>query len=245
MSKLYLYNNNLYIYNKCFGEIFNSKPSYFKFNLINKKLEFFELENMTGANLSYFQPMRVFHFYKDYMIFADITKYQIKLLNIKKNENYELKRSDIISNSKELNAEIDNFKSLDKFRQISGKFLKMEFLQFVDFINDSTIFVCWQNKNQKFVYDIWVKENNNFELKTMDLTFLPEDKSLQKLNFMINPFNRYKFFDNQLVIFSTCPLDFNKQEIYKNYNYKEYLNLNNDFYKDNDIQYSIKLYNLK
>ena len=201
----YLHNNRLYFYNRFYGNVYdNTKPEIIIFNLSLKKFEnSLDFEIPRGSALLFLQPRRTFSIYKDRIILSDLTTYNIRIYNFKKELLGTLQRKpDLWNNDSLVCYEMDRQNNLDKFRANIGKYEFLSSINLVDFLNDSTILVCWNGiTHNKFYYDIWKLKSGNWKLSKKDLVCRTyNEKDIFNINYYPIVHCQYKISDGKILI---------------------------------------------
>jgi hypothetical protein len=154
--------------------------------------------------------------------------------------------------------EIKNIKTPNELNSkrkfITENSYKHNVVHLVDFLNDSTIMVCWTsnspetNQNEiKTYYDIWRKNknSNNWYLIYKNLTKIPP-KPQDKFNFdyFYQLFWQYFVLNDKVIVSSYFPIDLRKLDL-SNLTFQEFHKVQGEYYKNNDIKCSFFIYKFK
>lgn len=183
-----------------------------------------------GFPLLAYQPRRIISHYGKQFAIADITEYNIMLYDDNFNYQFTITRKPKTwVQQSGLYEELSTIKSLNDILRESNRFDKINYknssIHLIDFLNDSTLFVCWSTDNTdnldstnmplRFLYDIWRKDNKGkWYLHKKDMVNIFFHKS-EKFNF--DEFNRlltnYIISNGKLIVSSVFPFLLNSFDL--------------------------------
>ncbi|HOV92389.1 MAG TPA: hypothetical protein PLC04_04835 [Candidatus Kapabacteria bacterium] len=259
-SRIYIYDKKIILTKSCISCEDNGTKA-FIYDLTKNQGYTHIFDNPVGFALTYMTPKRNINFYKGNIIISDITNYRIRIydLDFKLVSEFSRPTSDWDKGSNQVfNEEIKNIKTPNmlnsKRKFITENSYKHNVVHLVDFLNDSTIMVCWtsnssqtnQNEIRTF-YDVWRKNknSNNWYLIYKNLTDIspkPQDKF--NFDYFYQLFWQYFVLNDKVIVSSYFPIDLRKLDL-KNLTFQEFNKMQGDYYKNNDIKCSFFIYKFK
>lgn len=224
LSNLEIWNNNLYLFDVKFSENNckeTSQTILIELNLINKELKKVNFDNIEGIDMAVYGTRKLIDFNNGILSISDITNYKVRFYNVEKG------------------IFVDSI-----FRKILNQIWRSEF------INDSTYLVSWTYPSKidgidsyRCKYDLYKKQNNKWAIYEMDLLnyeknpndiFSPENISLYQ-TFRIIDGNLFK-----VVPYPKKLIDFSKLTTIS-----EFDNKVEEYYLDNDLEYTFLKFKFK
>lgn len=248
-GKIEIIDDVIYVYSMLYGNAYKNKtPKILSINLLNgKNKNIVEFNNPKGAMMTFYQPNRTFGVYKKGIFLSDNSKYNIRFFDFEGNLQSEIKykpQNGWLENDS-IQIKLDKFYNLDSFRMFNKGIPNISYIKYVDFINDSTIFITrYKDKSFEVYCDIWIFTGNKWTLHTESLhTSIGFTKEITgKISFL--NFSSFYIKDNKIVFFDSNPWDINDEEMNK-LTYKEVLKKMNDYYKKNPTSLSIYKYKFR
>lgn len=210
------------------------------------------LPDPLGFPLATFQPRRIVSHYGKQFAVADITEYSIKIYD----DNFDL-QFNITRKPEKWAQQADLYKELEATKRVndifneSSKFEKINYknssIHLIDFLDDSTLFVCWSTDNMnnsdstgmplKFLYDIWKKnDKGKWYLHKKDLVNVFFHKS-EKFHF--DEFNKlltnYTVSNGKLILSSVFPFLLNSFDL-QSITFKELWEQQEKYIKQNGLE---------
>lgn len=259
-SQIYIYDKKIILTRSCISCEDNGTKA-FIYDLTKNQGYTHIFDNPVGFALTYMQPKRNINFYKGNIIISDITNYRIRIydLDFKLVSEFSRPTSDWDKGfNQSFNEEIKDIKTPNELNSkrkfITESSYKHYVVHLTDFLNDSTIMVCWTsnssetNQNEiKIYYDIWRKNknSNNWYLIYKNLTRI-SPKLQDKFNFEYfnQLFYQYYVLNNNIIVPSLFPIDLRKLDL-KNLTFQEFYKVQEDYYNNNDIKCSFFIYKFK
>ena len=212
------------------------------------------LPNPNGIEQSFFMPSNFITYQNGIFAVSDVTKYQIHLYDTKLNLLETLSRTPNIwkdikyckecqETMKTLN--LKSFEVHETIKKLNKINMLFSTVRRVNFINDTTLFVCIENMAKDYFdsdwyYDVWKKRNGKWQLENTEL------KVKNNLNTTILKFDcfsaSYIISDGKLLTTGAIPFLI-KNEEYKNHSaVKERID---NYFIDNPLKYSVFVYEIK
>ncbi len=217
-------------------------------DLNSKTQELYTFPNPIGIDLSNFSPCKAIAIFNNLIAVQDISTYSVKFYDL----NYNYVDSIVYQPTDwkqytgkiphyECNPEImDHF---DKCWEIIDNYSR---INLINTLNDSTVLITWgmldKNKEErkfKFYHDKWTKINGNWEVEkeiTFEINKLNDIFDLSKIDVKAEYFVKHGY----LYIIKPFPIDLVKK--YYGKSFSEFENAMNEFYIDNELQYTCFIY---
>jgi len=176
---------------------------YFKINLNNYfENKFQSIDYPAGFYWTIATPRNIIHFSKSSYLVTDITKYEIRIFDNNDHLIDKIYRNPIFWKASTYNVEkFKNKHPMEIYNILQNDTTTKSLIHRVNFLDENRILVCYSNtkddseKIYDFYYDIWVRNNNKWELKQsdFDIVFLKK-----KLGMELN--SNYNIIDNKLLL---------------------------------------------
>lgn len=217
-------------------------------NLDAKTQELHSFPDPIGIDLSGFSPSKAISIFNNSIAIHDISTYNIKFYDY--NYNFVDSINYLPNNWKQYEGEIPHYncdpeimKHYDKCWNIIDNYSR---INLINTLNDSTLLITWRTgetleDKRKITYshDKWTKINNEWVVEK-EIAFENNEKqdefNLSKLNVKAYYYIKHGY----LYIIKPFPIDLVKK--YYGKNYSEFENEMNEFYIDNDLQYTCFIY---
>lgn len=201
-----------------------------------------------GIDLSNFSPCKPIALFNNLIAIHDISTYSVKFYDL--DYNYDDSIVYKPSNWKQYEGEIPHYECnpeimdhIEKCWTIIDNYSR---INLINTLNDSTLLITWStldktSKERKFLYyhDKWVKTNNKWEFEKD--SFLNNSQATEEFNLnKININADYTIKHGYLYIIKPYPLELVKKYFGKSF--KEFENEMNEFYIDNELQYTCFIY---
>lgn len=223
----------------------------------------YEFPNPIGLEYMYFQPRNLIDFTANQVFVMDVLEYKIKIYD------YEGSLIDSI-----YNPFVDNNIVLPKKTEIileepyrfniftqkvrqyveayRKNLLNSKIMCSINLLNDTTMLICWNKPNAEknnygYVYDVWKQNTISKKWELFKSNLVSEDKFItnkegvfELKNFVLN--NYYRVFNNTLITKNNFSTKFLNSKKYTTW--KEFLKLNDDYMKKNEIPCTLLIYKL-
>ena len=226
------------------------------FNIGGNQIQSHEFNTPKGFQLEHYAPNKRFDFRNGMYITSSILDYNIALYNNNFDTIAVLHRDvEALQKNKEKESMFDSrpYEDWAKENKFSPKIMQTSRMEFTEFLDDTTIFVCYSNwtkgfSDSTYIYDIWRCNslNNSWTLYKKDLTnistnlddlMLPEYLSGGLLN-------SYHTSNGKIIKVNSVPFDLSKTDFSK-MSYKEFYNKCKEYYEKNELLFSVFIYTLK
>lgn len=214
----------------------------------NQIQELYTFPDPVGIDLSNFSPSKAIAIFNNLIAVQDISTYSVKFYDLDYNyvdsivyQPTDWKQYTGKIPHYECNPEImDHF---DKCWEIIDNYSR---INLINTLNDSTVLITWgmldKNKEErkfKFYHDKWTKINGNWEVEkeiTFEINKLNDIFDLSKIDVKAEYFVKHGY----LYIIKPFPIDLVKK--YYGKSFSEFENAMNEFYIDNELQYTCFIY---
>lgn len=192
-------------------------------------------EKPYGKEWLHFTPRKIMDFNDNFIIISDITRYQIKVINLKN------KQLNYVINFKPKEWFVDKIKNNNEsLNNLRNKLDRVCLITKVNLI-DNKLIVFWTSPgDDKYLFDyhfdVWELKQNSYSLLYQNLdNYKPEEEQLMKVDYIrIN--NEYDIVKNKLINYVKIPLKINSKDSLK---YKSYQDSLNNYISQKGIKYSI------
>ncbi|NLO18459.1 MAG: hypothetical protein GX121_01030 [Ignavibacteria bacterium] len=247
--------NNIFLFYDCTinSTSMNGKSQTYllKYDLNNREIILDEtLPNPNGFQMTFFQPRNLIEANANFTLVADANNYKIKVYNPKNEVFDEIKRDDVDwitdpstdSILKEIDITSTNPKeSIDKLRPLTGL---ISLIHRMSFINDTTFVLLWSKPravaDYYFYFDIWGFRDGKWKLLKSDLQQDLDENAQFSFN-KIFMYNSYTINNSKLILVTNYPFDL-EEEKYKNMTFAELKKQTNEYYKKNELSFTIIVY---
>ncbi len=253
-DNIVLDNNFIFLYD-CFITSFtmyeDTQTHLIKYDLNKEKMVIDEwLPNPVGFQMTFFQPRNLIEANSNFTLVADAINYKIKVYNSKNEVTDSITRKDIDwkthpttdSILKTIDITSNRPKeSIDNLRPLTGL---ISLIHRMSFINDSTFVLLWSKPRAVayyyFYFDIWGFRDGKWKLLKSDL----QQDLDENTNFSFNKifmYNSYTISNSKLIIVTNYPFDL-EEEKYKSMTFAELKKQTDEYYKKNDLSFTIIVY---
>jgi len=223
----------------------------------NNEFQLKEFDLPVGFQLSYYYPNNWIDFKNAQFLISDILKYRMTIFNSffqkidslsRKMDFFEPTSTNPALLSKKLYSDWKNeFKYSEELNRTNK-------IELVNFLNDSTIIICYSNNknklfNEKFFYDFWKYNNliNEWEIKEQNLSntinnMADSNITLEKL--VGGLVNNYQISEGSIFIIRRCSINYKDIDFEKS-SKAEIINKNKEILKETGSNYSIFEFMLK
>lgn len=210
----------------------------------NQTQQLYNFPEPIGIDLASFVPRKIMAVMKSQIAVHDLSEYRIKFYDLEYNYVDSIVHTPI--EWKQYEGEIPKYKCdpeimdhINKCGPIVDNYSK---ISLINTLNDSTLLLTWKikdsiNSDRNFTYynDIWTKRNNKWELDRDNSLRYSEESD--KYNLGRLDIKAYYYVKNgYLYIIKPFPIDLLKK--YYGKKYSEFEDEMNNFYIDNDLQYT-------
>jgi len=200
--------------------------------------------------MTFFGPRNLIEANSNYTLVADAVNYKIKVYNSKNEVTDEIARKDVdwkthpsidsVLKSIDIKSTYPK-ESIDKLRPLTGL---ISLIHRMSFINDSTFVLLWSKPRAVayyyFYFDIWGFRDGKWKLLKSDLQQTLDENT----NFSFDKifiYNSYTISNSKLILVTDYPFDL-EEEKYKNITFAELKKQTDEYYKKNDLSFTIIVY---
>lgn len=200
--------------------------------------------------MTFFGPRNLIEANSNFTLVADANNYKIKVYNSKNEVIDEIRRKNVdwkkhpITDSVLKSIDITNTDigiEFDKLRPLTGL---ISLIHRMSFINDSTFVLLWSKPRAVayyyFYFDIWGFRDGKWKLLKSDLQQTFDENA----NFSFGKvfiYNSYTISNSKLILVTNYPFDL-EEEKYKNMTFAELKKQTDEYYKKNDLSFTIIVY---
>lgn len=257
LSNLEFWNNNLYLFDVKFSEDNckeTSQSILLELNLTNKELKKVNFDNIEGIDMAVYGPRKLIDFNNGILSISDITKYKVRFYNVEKGIFVD---SIIRNDNKPWGKEYDNYPKYNCDKYISNYIYKaFEYRKILnqiwrsEFINDSTYLVSWTYPSKidgidsyRCKYDLYKKRNNRWVIFELDLLNYEKNPNDIFSPNNISLYQTFRIIDGNL--FKIVPYPKKLVDFCKSTTIKEFDNKVEEYYLDNDLEYTFLKFKFK
>lgn len=243
-SILYFYASNVSLCKYNANSIVNKYNPYTNMDF---QIKFDQFPN--DVQMTLFGPRKLIAISNNEIVISDVTKYSFNIFDLNGNFLNNIQRSD--NSWIPIEGELTENYCTPNLMSILMKdehFIdECSQIWLCNFLNDTTLLITWETpvkKNEKevtynFYHDVWVKKENNWDYEeTISELSNNEPKILNGNSIQLKW--DYKFSNGYLYIIKPYPLELVKKYFGKSF--KEFENEMNEFYIDNELQYTCFIY---
>jgi len=209
------------------------------------------LPNPEGFQFTFFEPRNLIEANEKFTLVADANNYKIKVYNPKNDAIDEITRNDVDWKTHPTTDSILKTiyitsnrpkESIDNLRPLTGL---ISLTHRMSFINDSTFVLLWSKPWETpfyyfFYFDIWGFRDGKWKLLKKDLRQVLDENALFNFDKM-EITNSYTISNSKLILVTDYPFDL-EEEKYKFMTFAELKKQTNEYYKKNDLSFTIIVY---
>jgi len=247
--------NFIFLYDCCIASSTmdeDTQTHLIKYDLEKEKIVFDEwLPNPDGFQFTFFGPRNLIEANEKFTLVADANNYKIKVYNPKNDAIDEITRNDVDWKTHPTTDSILKTiyitsnrpkESIDNLRPLTGL---ISLTHRMSFINDSTFVLLWSKPWETpfyyfFYFDIWGFRDGKWKLLKKDLRQVLDENALFNFDKM-EITNSYTISNSKLILVTDYPFDL-EEEKYKFMTFAELKKQTNEYYKKNDLSFTIIVY---